>query len=280
MLVFNCTKAAAEFFTVTRSGKKISPLETPPTDPVIASGSLNTQVQQASPVSAWLVHAVSVQRKKVLIAMHVETRYSMVFVGLKKGDWAEFTNQLLERLFNNMQFFGEEFELCDEESFEAMLNEFIKLHPKPIFCQRGDRSVQSHINDVVWQFENRVYQIGCLPDGQEEAASFDEWINSLIRSTKQKKDYFHPDEEMFIDWMQTYSELGDNEDKLIRQLFGSLRRQTMHAEMVKRGIPDDSYFEDLGAERHQAFKEHFEGVESIPDNVIDFNQAVKNRDNR
>ncbi|MGD6740097.1 DUF6933 domain-containing protein [Photobacterium leiognathi subsp. mandapamensis] len=191
MLVFNCTKAAADFFTVKRNGKKVSPLEAPPTDSISNSEPVDAFSTQP-PMSAWLVHAVNVQRKKVLIAMHVETRYSMVFVGIQKGDWLEFTNQLLERLFNNMQFFGEEFEMCDEESFEEMFNEFIKLHPKPYFCQRGDRSVQSHINDVAWQFENRVYQAGSLPEGHEQSASFDEWINSLIRSTKQKKITFIP----------------------------------------------------------------------------------------
>ncbi|GAD31329.1 DUF6933 domain-containing protein [Photobacterium leiognathi] len=272
MLVFNCTKAAADFFTVKRNGKKVSPLEAPPTDSISNSEPVDAFSTQP-PMSAWLVHAVNVQRKKVLIAMHVETRYSMVFVGIQKGDWFEFTNQLLERLFNNMQFFGEEFEMCDEESFEEMFNEFIKLHPKPYFCQRGDRSVQSHINDVAWQFENRVYQAGSLPEGHEQSASFDEWINSLIRSTKQKNDHFHPDEEMFIDWMQTYSKLGDNEDKLIRQLFSSLRRQMMHAEMVQRGIPDDSYLDEMNAELNQAMNEYYEGIGSIPNNVIDFNQA-------
>jgi hypothetical protein len=247
-------------------------LEAPPTDSISNSEPVDAFSTQP-PMSAWLVHAVNVQRKKVLIAMHVETRYSMVFVGIQKGDWFEFTNQLLERLFNNMQFFGEEFEMCDEESFEEMFNEFIKLHPKPYFCQRGDRSVQSHINDVAWQFENRVYQAGSLPEGHEQSASFDEWINSLIRSTKQKNDHFHPDEEMFIDWMQTYSKLGDNEDKLIRQLFSSLRRQMMHAEMVQRGIPDDSYLDEMNAELNQAMNEYYEGIGSIPNNVIDFNQA-------
>lgn len=272
MLVFNCTKSAADFFTVKRNGKKVSPLEAPPTNSISNSEPVDAFSIQP-PMSAWLVHAVNVQRKKVLIAMHVETRYSMVFVGIQKGDWFEFTNQLLERLFNNMQFFGEEFEMCDEESFEEMFNEFIKLHPKPYFCQRGDRSVQSHINDVAWQFENRVYQAGSLPEGHEQSASFDEWINSLIRSTKQKNDHFHPDEEMFIDWMQTYSELADNEDKLIRQLFSSLRRQMMHAEMVKHGIPDDSYLDEMNAELNQAMNEYYEGIGSIPNNVIDFNQA-------
>lgn len=275
MLVFNCTKAAAEFFTVKRNGQKISPLESPPTNSITNTAPVNVLNQPQPAISAWLVHAVNVQRKKVLIAMHVETRYAMVFVGIKKGDWAEFTNQLLERLFNNMQFFGEEFELCDEESFEEMFNEFIKLHPKPIFCQRGDRSVQSHINDVVWQFENRVYQVGCLPDGQEESASFDEWVNSLIRTAKNKGD-FYPDEEMFIDWLQTYGSQ-DEDETLLRQWFKSLRRQVMHAEMVRRGIPDDRFFEGMNADLNQAINEYFERIETVPDNVIDFNQAIKNK---
>lgn len=279
MLVFNCTKAAAEFFTIQRNGKKSSPLESPPTDSVIEPRPIKG-MDQVSQINAWLVHAINVRRKKVLIAMHVETRYAMVFVGIKKGNWVEFTNQLLERLFNNMQFFGEELELCDEQSFEEMFSQFIKLHPKPIFCQRGDRSVQSHINDVAWQFENMVDQIGSLPEGHEESASFDEWINSLMRSTKKSKDYFYPDEEMFIDWMQSYGELRDNEDKLIRQLFGSLRRQMIHTELVQRGIPDDSYFEEMNAELNQVVSEYYEGVDTIPDNVIDFSHAKKLKDNK
>ncbi|WCE28470.1 DUF6933 domain-containing protein [Vibrio sp. SCSIO 43137] len=273
MLVFNCTKAAADFFTVKRSGKKISPLESPPTDSVIDSRPVNVLSQPESPISAWLVHAINVQRKKVLIAMHVETRYAMVFVGIRKGDWAGFTNQLLERLFNNMQFFGEEFELCDEQSYEEMFDQFIKLHPKPIFCQRGDRSVQSHINDVAWHFEERVYQIGSLPEEQEEAAGFDEWVNSMIRSTKQKKDYFHPDEEMFIDWMQSYRKLGENEDKRIRQFFNALRREMMPTS-------DDYYVEEMDEEFSQAISELFKGGETIPDNVIDFSHARTLKDNK
>jgi hypothetical protein len=91
MLVFNCTKTAAEFFTVTRQGKKQSPLEKPPTPAII-----DTQHENL-PVSSWLVHAIKVQRKNVLIAMHVHTRYAMVFTGLQKGNYAEFSRQWLER---------------------------------------------------------------------------------------------------------------------------------------------------------------------------------------
>jgi hypothetical protein len=259
MLVFNCTKTAAEFFTVTRQGKKQSPLE-----PTPAIG--DTQ-QDNHLVSSWLVHTIKVQRKNVLIAMHIQTRYAMVFTGLRKGDWPEFFNQWLERLFNNMQFFGEEFELCDEASFHTMFNQFIHLHPKPHFCQRGDRSVQSHINDVVWHFEYRVHEVGCLPDAQQECASFDEWVNSMIRSTKTKKDYFHPDEEMFLDWMSQYGDLNESEAPLIRQYFHSLRVQTSPL------LSEHEKAAELDAMMDFALNEYYESRSSIPNNVIDFNQA-------
>lgn len=266
MLVFNCTKAAVEFFTVTRQGKKQSPIE-PPAIPAIS----DTQ-HENQPVSSWLVHTIKIQRKHVLIAMHATTRYAMVFTGLKKGDWAEFVNQWLERLFNNMQFLGEEFELCDEASFHTMLNQFIRLHPTLHFCQRGDRSVQSHLNDVVWHFENRVYEVGNLPDGQEQCSSFDEWVNSIIRSTKAQKDYFHPDEEMFLDWISQYGDLDNSEVPLIRQYFHSLRVQ------MSPSLSEDEKAAELHAMIDAALNEYYESQPSIPDNVIDFNQTrAKNK---
>ena len=268
MLVFNCTKAAAEFFTVTRQGKKQSPLEPSPNPEIV-----DTQYDN-HPVSSWLVHCIKVQRKNVLIAMHVSTRYAMVFTGLKKGDWERFFNQWLERLFNNMQWFGETFEMCDEVSFSQMLNHFLRLHPKSHFCLRGDRSVQSHLNDVAWHFDYRAYQIGSLPDGQEQCASFDEWINSMMRSTKAHKDYFHPDEEMFLDWMNLYGELDESEMPLIRQYFHSLRVHTSPA----FSEPDSAT--DLEDMMGLMFNEYYECQPSIPDNVVDFNQARANKNNK
>ena len=57
----------------------------------------------------------------------------------------------------------------------------------------------------------------------------------------------------------------------------------MHAEMVKRGIPDDSYLDEMNAELNQAIDEYYQEIapdtqsEDIPDNVIDFNQAKKRK---
>ncbi|WP_375750013.1 DUF6933 domain-containing protein [Vibrio sp. HN007] len=268
MLVYNCTKAAVDFFTVTRKGKKDSPLTEPPIDSISDSGN------DVRHISQWLVHAIKVQRKHVLIVMHIHTRYAMIFCNLKKGDWNTFLELHLERLFNNMQFFGEEFEMCDEHTFHNMFRRYLRKHPKPYFCKRGDRSAQSHINEVVWQFEDRVNEIGVLPNNQEEAASFDEWINSMIRSTKRHPDYFYPDEEMFFDWMLEYGDLDPSEREFVQANFASLRQQ-----MRATGISDPDKIDEIQAAMEAVMEQHNKRInktqlDSLPDNVVDF-QAAK-----
>ena len=267
MLIFNCSKAAADFFTVTRQKKKQSPLVAAPTETTDERGT------PQAPTSQWLVHAIKINRKHVLVVMHVHTRYAMVFSGIKKGDWIEFLNRMVERLFNNMQFFGEEFALCDDESFNNMLARFIAFHGKPCFCQRGDRSVQSHINDVAWHFENRVYEEGCLPNNQQQAASFDAWMNNYLRKTKQQSDYFYPDEEMFIDWISTYGDLHPSEQERLHSYFTSLRRKSLsditEPERLKASQAEmDAEVDELM--RSEASRE-------LPDNVIDFQSAKANK---
>lgn len=72
MLVFNCTKAAAEFFTVTRQGQKYSDLEPAPhktiaesiETPVFPNGvdaDKNGQFQWQ-----WVLHCVSNKTQKIL----------------------------------------------------------------------------------------------------------------------------------------------------------------------------------------------------------------------
>lgn len=261
MLVFNCTKAASDFFTVSRRGQKQTPIEDKPTESIFDVGTA------LEPISQWLVHVIKVQRKNVIVAMHVHTRYAMVFCSVKKGDWLEFTNLLVERLFNNLHFFMEEFEWGDDDSFREMFNCFLAHHPRPYFCQRGDRSVQSHINDVAWQFEDRVYQVGTLPDNEFESASFDEWVNSLLRKTKVSKDYFYPDEEMFLQWVSHYGQLHDNELELVRPFFSSLRCQMIDT------IQDEAKIAEIQAQMEMVAasmtNETSQEKATIPDNVVD-----------
>lgn len=264
MLVFNCTKAAAEFFTVTRHGKKHSPLLAPQTETVDDSGT------ETQPISQWLVHAVKVRRKHVLIAMHIHTRYAMVFCDLKKADKSTFLTLFMERLFNGMLFFAEEFALCDENEFRQIFAGFDEYHRDICFCLRGDRSVQGHINDVAWQFENAVNDAGCLPDNYAESASFDEWQNATLRSARQSKDYFFPDETMFTRWFARYSGRGNSDEAVILRSFDALRRRPLsYAES------DEDSYEESHEESHD--KHH---NDLIPDNVIDLAKVRAERNKR
>lgn len=65
MLVFNCTKAASDFFTVSRRGQKLTPIEGKPTESISEAGTA------LEPISQWLVHVIKVQRKNVIVAMYI-----------------------------------------------------------------------------------------------------------------------------------------------------------------------------------------------------------------
>lgn len=95
MLIFNCTEAASNFFSRVSKGKKITPVEKPPS-PVIEDDELGDLDEQ------WLVHAISVQRKHVLFVIHVRTRYCMIFADAKKADIEGFVRRFSERWINGL----------------------------------------------------------------------------------------------------------------------------------------------------------------------------------
>jgi hypothetical protein len=70
--------------------------------------------------------------------------------------------------------------------------------------RRGHRSAQKHIEQVAWFFEDCAAEWGCLPQGERAAIGFDARMNSQIRNTKDRKDYFRPDEEMLAHWLRQY----------------------------------------------------------------------------
>ncbi|WP_068714474.1 DUF6933 domain-containing protein [Vibrio tritonius] len=249
MLIFNCTKAAADFFTVTRQGKKQSPIQKPTTESVFDEG------DALHPQNQWVVHVKNILRKNALVVMHVPTRYAMVFSDIKKGDWQTFVPMVLERLFNNMSLVDEEFGFGTEDQLHLMLESFLHQHSDFQFHQRSDRSVTAHINDVFWHLENQAYDIGCLPNNEEEGASFDSWSNNQLRGTKQKKDSFFPEEEMFIDWMTQYGHVDTTRIAAIRDQFAAMRRMSF-------GRFDSEEIEDTPLN-----EQHI--PDEIPDNVVD-----------
>ncbi len=241
MLVFNCTATASEAFSKTLKGEKMSPIKSAPSD------SIQDLKLDDTPLSQWVVHEVKVQRKRVLIAIHVQTRFSMVFCHLKKGDWAGFVEQFIERLLNLQHMMLEDLGLDSEAIFNAAAETFTQRHCKVHFCKRSDRSVIAHINDVSWYFGCQVDDIGYLPETQEQMATFDLLVNGQFRKTKTSKDFFFPDEEMCVHWAQHYCHLPPEQMNQIRPRLAALRNDVIAAqiESMMDTLPEDTASPEL-----------------------------------
>jgi len=223
MLVLNCSKAAAEFFTSTKKGQKRSPIE-PARHKTIAESidsvvslrdvkieGKSKQLKQWH----WLVHAIKVKRKNVLIVMDYHSRFSMTLTGLKKGDEFAFLHMLdhhlnvhIKELMGSLDY--------DAKDINNSLENYFDRHDTCAFHQRSDGSVQAHINDVKWLFEYTVDELGEVPT-DVDLIGFDVLTNRMLRKSKGKKDYFEPRYIFLQRWLNQYGELTEQqaENKII-----------------------------------------------------------------
>jgi len=147
----------------------------------------------------WVLHAFKVKRKNCVIAMHTKTRYSMLFIDVKKQDSVTFFKLFFERLINEVSA------LCSLKNtpIESVVNAINRKHQGFVISNKSNRSVQAHINDVVWHFKHGVDTIGCLPN-IHEAYDFCCCINDFLRKTVHDKDYFIPSEKMKDFWIEAF----------------------------------------------------------------------------
>jgi hypothetical protein len=195
VLIFNCTKAAAEFFSATRKGKKITPVEVAPEKIIPESNDGQWQ---------WLVHVVNVRGKKVVVMMEHQTRFSITLSGLKKGNEADFLNAFELHLSVNMDIMMSAVN-AESQAFEGSVERYREQHTSRAFYLRGDRSVQSHINDVVWHFRNAADSQGEVP-AEADLIEFDIFSNELLRQRKAAKTYFYPQREFSHAWLRHYAQ--------------------------------------------------------------------------
>ncbi|MGJ8692647.1 MAG: DUF6933 domain-containing protein [Thalassotalea sp.] len=212
MLIFNCTKAATDFFTSSIKGKKHSPIE--PTDHKTIEDAIQAQPSTLVQVGKnsvnnwhWLVHVITVKRKKSIIVMDYHSRFSMTLTGLKKGDEIAFLNMFDHHISLHVQQLMQ-MAIDDDDLVEESLNNYNATHDNCAFHQRGDRSVQATINDVSWYFDSEVHENGYTPQ-DFELIRFDAFVNQLLRKHKNQKEYFSPHHEFLRNWLENYSGLND-----------------------------------------------------------------------
>ena len=225
MLIFNCTKAAAEFFTCKRQGQKYSPIEPSPKETLAESLTVKNKLieviepddyDQTKPWH-WLVHAIKVKRKNVLIAMDCQSRFSLVLADLKKGDDIGFLNLFDQHLITQVNLTLPLF-FDDHIAIEESLDVFTADYNQCAFYQRGDRSTQAHINDVAWHVELETDKTGEVPV-DEDAIGFEIFVNQLLRKGRGNKDYFEPREEFAQMWLQQFAHLKPNKAASLIEAF-------------------------------------------------------------
>lgn len=197
MLIFNCTEAASNFFSRVHKGKKISPVDKPPS-PAIEDD------EQGEFTEQWLVHAITVQRKHVLFVIHVQTRYCMIFADAKKADVEGFVHRFSERWINGLIHHAGQHDILRWVEDEPMMERFEESNREYRLYKRRHRGAQKHIEDIAWFFQDCAAEWGTLPPDEYAAGRFDAQMNDFLRGSKDHKDSYYPSEEMMAHWLRTY----------------------------------------------------------------------------
>lgn len=213
MLVFNCTKAAVDFFTVTRQGKKISSLEPAPhktipesiEHPVFPDGTHTRKYGNYQ--WQWVLHCVSIKRKKYLMAMDYQSRFCITVLAGTKGDIYSFLNTFDPMLKACFQRLAAQ-KGIDMVEIEECLDHYDREVNDCAFYSRSDRSVQAHLNKVHWHLERQCYEDGMLLE-DEDLLAFNLFAGQFPHNSKHKTSHFFPNNEFIKNWRKWALESGE-----------------------------------------------------------------------
>ena len=231
MLLFHCTKDAIEALTATHQGKTHCWVD-------------NASLPEGAQPWGWQLHAVKIARRQVLVAMHGDTRFVMVFWGLKKGDGKTLLSMFYERVANHLIWLAEDSGVMDRPAARNMFDRLMRSHGPFRFHSGSDRSVQAHINEVVRLCRQVVADNGGdLPDNYEQAGEFDEFLNQSIRQVK-SGDYFMPADAWLSACLRDFADFDAEALAQLHQRRRAQRQQAMAEQLLQaakdRGLsPDD-----------------------------------------
>ncbi|WP_153111267.1 DUF6933 domain-containing protein [Propionivibrio limicola] len=217
MLIFNCSKAFAEFIEPKAPTGQVRLVGEPPSPRPSEDGPhlIDADGEPPRHVQQWLAHLIEVRGKPCVLAMDIDTRYAMVFTNVGKGNTASFLNTFAERLVNQMVFAAQSVGMMAD--FETMWAQFLEYHARFQFFLRYDRSTMTHLLDAARAFEDHVESTGQWPETHEECAVVDASINQLLRGVKGRRDHFVPATEMLCQWMATFGGLTPDGAAAIRE---------------------------------------------------------------
>lgn len=271
MLIFNCTKAAQDFFTVTRKGQKQTIVEAPPCKDMsedIQHLSSSSNVENPPRIQQWLLHAVSIKRKHCLVAVEVNTRFSVTLAGVKKANSDEFLELFKTYLSAQVLEFGREHDVWSmsgaKDIVQKTLDHFADVH----FFQRSDRSVQARINTVVQDLRYWADEDPMLLADENMLLNFNNYQNRMLcRSKAYLGDgYINPYEEMLFVWQQLY------QGATVKQVEASRQRLKDYSRNKMKALVDGIANERQAAEEapEQSGTTELSGGETLTDSDLAF----------
>lgn len=201
MLIFDCTQAAKDFFSGKVKGQVVTPVQ-----PAAAAESLEFDSHDPADIQRWQLHATKFGKFNILLAMKTDTRYAMLFVGLKRNDVDGFLERFRSRYIGEIVKTALQLQLPlpPQLVLQQCITDWENVLMDTHFFKRGDRGVQAHINDALGVAAYDAYEGRGLPTELNDLIAFDQATNDTLRSIKGGP-YFQPaDEEI----QRAYPRLG------------------------------------------------------------------------
>lgn len=173
--------------------------------------------------AAWQCHAVTIERKRVLVLMQSDSRFALCLWGLAKGDAAAMQEAVQARLIRHQRQYAQALGVLADAAIEAALQTYAANLELRLIAGQTSRSVQAHLNDAVALLRRIVADNGLPPDEDAEVFCEDE-INRGIRSIK-GGDYFYPAEAWHQTWLRDVVQADDDLLAQAREKWRDNRRQ-------------------------------------------------------
>lgn len=162
-----------------------------------AAKDLAMHVGDKQPVNSqalqWYLHRVTVARRKCIIAMELQSRYTTVFCGLTKKELADFPSIFGERFWREALLVLDMEYALDNSARDELAYWSQEISSIPCFQLGHDRSVSAHIADVLMLLRLMVESDGYpLPVDEMDALSFGIQVNQTYRRSKMHPDWFVP----------------------------------------------------------------------------------------
>ena len=201
MIVFNCTKSAANYLFPKRL-KGIEPTlhEIRP----VPDFDIDYKGKKNSPVSQWMVTHRNLRGDNVLYVCHVNHRYVISLTGINKGDVETFLFIVHGRLMAQFACWAEQMPFSISLGINQWMENYFEVHQGIYFCQRWDPSIQASINRVSNELETDFEIFGRLPENQEEGTFFDIEKNLRYERPSKIKRNIIPTNELFCDFLTHY----------------------------------------------------------------------------